>query len=530
VLLRGAVAQLGEHLVCNQGVSGSIPLSSTLARKFSSKSSRKWRQSAVFWAFFFWYSLRCLSYLLVRRILLAAFDRKLPLSSTLPKSNAQTEAERLPRRLGLYSAVAVLVGSTIGSGIFRVPSTVATDVGSLGAITLIWILGAVVALFGALTLAELAAIFPRSGGIYVFLREAYGPLPAFLFGWTELLVIRPSALGGIAMVFATYAASVFGLGEPSVRWIAAGAIILLALANIRSSLFAAGVVNVTTTAKVIALIGIALIAFVFGNAATGALRSSGFSLQPNSWGGFGLALIAVMWTYDGWADLTFVAGEVKDPARTLPRALLLGTGLIIVLYLVVNFAYLYVLPINEMAGSKLVAADAARKIFGAAGASAMGAVVMLSAFGGLSGSTLTGPRILYAMADDGLFFKPIAWVHQKYQTPWLAIALTSALGAAYVSIRTFERLADDFILGIWPFYALAVGAVFVLRRRRADLPRPYRTAGYPLVPIVFLIASVLMLGNSLVKDTHSTLLDFGIILIGIPVYAVWSRGRTEKNG
>jgi amino acid transporter len=134
------------------------------------------------------------------------------------------------------------------------------------------------------------------------------------------------------------------------------------------------------------------------------------------------------------------------------------------------------------------------------------------------------------MAEDGLFFKPIARVHHKYQTPWLAIALTSALGAAYVSIRTFERLADDFILGIWPFYALAVGAVFVLRRRRADLPRPYRTAGYPVVPIVFLIASVLMLGNSLVKDTHSTLLDFGIILIGIPVYALWSRGRTESNG
>lgn len=416
----------------------------------------------------------------------------------------------------------MLVGSTIGSGIFRVPSTVAADVGSLGAIALIWIIGALVALFGALTLAELAAIFPRSGGIYVFLREAYGPLPAFLFGWTELLVIRPSALGGIAMVFATYAANVFGRGEAAVRPIAAAAIIILALANIRSSLWAAGIVNVTTFAKVLALAAIAVIAFAFGNPSTGALTGP-ITFSPISWGGFGVALIAVMWTYDGWADLTFVAGEVKDPERVMPRALLIGTALIVALYLTANLAYLYVLPINEMAASKLVAADAARKIFGAVGASAMSAVVMLSAFGGLSGSTLTGPRILYAMADDGLFFKPIASVHRTYETPWLAIALTSALGAAYVFVQTFEQLADNFILGIWPFYALAVGAVFVLRRRRPDLERPYRTAGYPAVPIVFLIASVLMLGNSLVKQPFWTLIDFGIILLGIPVFAVWRR-------
>ena len=430
--------------------------------------------------------------------------------------------ERLPRRLGVWSAVAVLVGSTIGSGIFRVPSTVATDVGSLGAIGLIWILGALVALFGALTLAELAAIFPRSGGIYVFLREAYGPLPAFLFGWTELLVIRPSALGGIAMVFATYAANIFGMGEASHRLIAALAIIILALANIKSSLWAAAVVNVTTAAKVVALFAIAFIAFVFGNKATGALTQP-LSFSPLSWGGFGVALIAVMWTYDGWADLTFVAGEVKDPERTMPRAVLLGTLLIVVLYLLVNLAYLYVLPINEMAGSKLVAADAARKIFGAAGSAAMSAIVMLSAFGGLSGSTLTGPRILFAMADDGLFFKPVARVHPTFETPWVAITLCSALGAAYVFVETFEQLADNFILGIWPFYALAVGAVFVLRRRRPDIERPYRTFGYPFVPIVFLVASVLMLGNSLVKQPFWTLIDFGIILIGIPVFWIWKR-------
>ena len=437
--------------------------------------------------------------------------------------------DRLPRRLGLVSAVAVLVGSTIGSGIFRVPSSVAADVGTLGAIALIWILGAVVALFGALTLAELAAIFPRSGGIYVFLREAYGPVPAFLFGWTELLVIRPSALGAIAMIFAAYTGNLFGLPDNSEKILAAIAIVVLALTNVRSVVWGAMLNNAATAAKVAALAGIALIAFIFGNASTGALNGP-VSFEPLSWGGFGVALISVLWAYDGWADLTFIAGEVKDPERTMPRALLMGTGLVVVLYLFVNLAYLWVLPINEMAESTLVASDAAKKIFGAVGASIISGAVMISAFGALNGSTITGPRILYAMANDGLFFKPIAYVHPTYRTPAAAILLCAGLGVAYVMSSSFEQLADAFIIGIWPFYALAVGAVFVLRRQRPDLHRPYRTVGYPFVPIIFLLASILMLGNSVIEEPKRTLLNFGIILLGIPVYYIWTRYRAKKNG
>jgi len=414
----------------------------------------------------------------------------------------------------------VLVGSTIGSGIFRVPSTVAADVGAVGAMMLLWVLGALVALFGALTIAELAALFPRTGGIYVFLREAYGPLPAFLFGWTELLVIRPSALGAIAMLFAEYVQEFLPLTDLHVRMVAAGAIVLLAAANIRSVSWGAAVQNASTAAKVLALVGVALLAFVLGDGTTGALASEP-EFTPLSWGGFGVALIAVMWAYDGWADLTFMAGEVRDPGRTLPRALLGGTAAIVVIYLIVNAAYLYVLPADEMAGSVLVAADAARRILGDAGASLIAAMVMLSAFGALNGSTMTGPRIFYAMADDGLFFRPIAAVHPRYQTPWLAIGLAALLGVGYVSIRSFEQLADSFILGIWPFYALAVGAVFLLRRKRPDLERPYRTVGYPVVPAVFLIASVAMLLNSLVEQPGATLFGFGIIASGVPVFYVW---------
>ena len=440
-----------------------------------------------------------------------------------------TRAERLPRRLGLMSATAILVGTTIGSGIFRVPATIAGQVGTVGSIALLWIVGAIVAVFGALTLAELAALYPRSGGIYVFLREAYGPLPAFLFGWTELLVIRPSALGALAILFAEYTGHFFPqLGTIGQRVLAALAIAVLAATNVRSIDWGAVVANVTTVAKAGALIGVALLVFIFGDMSTGALAQP-ISWSPTTWGGFGVALISVMWAYDGWADLTFVSGEVRDPERTLPRALLGGVAIIVLIYLVVNLAYLWVLPVDQMVGARLVAADAASKIFGAAGAGVISALVMLSAFGALNGSTLTGPRILYAMADDRLFFKPIAHVHPKFRTPDAAIILCSVLGIAYVSIRGFERLANDFILGIWPFYALAVGAVFILRRKHPDVERPYRTLGYPLVPLVFLLASVLMLANSLIRDPKPTLIDFGIILIGIPVYYWWRKSAREES-
>ena len=255
----------------------------------------------------------------------------------------------------------MLVGSTIGSGIFRVPSAVAGNVGTVGAVALLWMMGGVVALLGALTLAELAVLFPRSGGIYVFLREAYGPLPAFLFGWTELLVIRPSALGAIAIVFAEYLGEFVRLGAGGVRLVAAGAILLLAAANMRSLSWGAAVQNVSTAAKVLALVGFALLVFAVGDPQGGAFARP-VAVTPLSWSGFGIALVAVMWAYDGWADLTFLGGEVKDPARTLPRALLGGTAAIVVVYLLVNAAYLHVLTIEDMTGRPLVAADAARAI------------------------------------------------------------------------------------------------------------------------------------------------------------------------
>lgn len=434
----------------------------------------------------------------------------------------------LAPRLGVWSTAAILVGVTIGSGIFRVPSVAAAEAGAVGATFLLWVAGGLIALFGALTVAELAAMFPRSGGIYVFLRETYGPSVAFLFGWTRLLVIQPSVIGAIALICAAYVNAFVPLTDVQVRIVAAGFILVLAAANYRSLGWGAWVQNVSTVAKVAALLVLAGAIFLFGDPGAGAFADS-LALSPLTWGGFGIALLAVMWTYDGWIDATYVAEEVRDPGRTLPRALAGGVLTVIAVYLVVNAAYLLALPLGEMAASELVAADAAMAVFGPVGASLVAALVILSTFGALNGVTMTGPRVFFAMARDDLFFRPVAAVHPRYGTPHAAIVLAALLGIAYVSVRTFEQLAEAFVIGIWPFYVLCVVAVFLLRKSRPGAPRPYRTWGFPWVPVLFLLASLAMLGNALVRQPLPTLFGFAVILSGFPAYHLWIRLRGEAR-
>ena len=437
----------------------------------------------------------------------------------LPERDAW--GERLPRHLGLWSAVAVLIGSTIGSGIFRVPATVAERLQYPGPVFLAWVIGGLVALFGALTLAELGGALPRSGGVFAYILEAFGPLPAFLFGWSEVTVIRASALGAIATIFAEYLGYFVQLTPMQVRWAAAIAVVAVGLLNYVGVNRAAVIMNLTTVAKYTALAALVLLAFTVGEGSTAHFRPVwGPSINISL---IATALIAIMWTYDGWADLSFIGGEVKNPGRTLPMALIIGTCGIILIYLLLNVAYVYLVPLPGMARSPLVAATAAEKIplLGRFAGGAISAVVMLSCFSTLIGSMMTGPRIFFAMADRGLFFRIIARVSPRYHSPSVAIWLATGLGVVYVLLNDFQQLADKFILGIWPFYALAVGAVFVLRRTRPDLPRPYRTWGYPLVPFLFLLASVGMVVNALVTEPRDTGITFAIILAGVPAYYAW---------
>ena len=447
----------------------------------------------------------------------------------MPTTSADAWGERLPRHLGLWSAIAVLVGSTIGSGIFRVPAGVAERLQEPGPVMLAWVIGGAIALFGALTLAELAAALPRSGGVFAYLLEGFGPLPAFLFGWSELTVIRASALGAISTIFAEYLGYFLRLTPSQVQYVAAVAILLVGFLNYVGVRSAARFMNVITALKYGALAGLVLLAFTAG-------QGSLSHFTPAWTGGLqlsllGTALISIMWTYDGWADLSFMGGEVKDPGRTLPLALILGTMSIVVVYLLLNFAYIYLVPLAEMAASPLIAATAADRItvFAGAGGAVISGVVMVSCLGALTGSMMTGPRVFFAMADRGLFFRSIARVSPRYQSPSVAIWFATALGVVYVLFNDFQQLADKFILGIWPFYALAVAAVFVLRRTRPDLERPYHTWGYPVVPLLFLLASVGMVLNALWTDPVNTGITFGIILTGVPVYLVW-RARGGAAG
>ena len=453
-----------------------------------------------------------------------------------PSAPLDRWGERLTRRLGLWSAVAVLVGSTIGSGIFRTPAGVARLVDDVPLFLLAWVLGAAVVLCGALTYSELAAAFPRSGGVYVFVRESFGPLPAFLFTWAELWVIRPGAFGAIGITASAYTLRTLGYDPAtevlgSIRaeqLLGAGYILLVGAVNYMGIHRGAILQNLSTAFKVGALALLVIVGFVFGTAGTTA--AGGILAQRASVGlsPFLLAMVAILWAYDGWADLAFVGGEVKDPQRNLPRALLIGTGTIVVLYLAANLVYLYLIPIETMKGAELVAADVARLVIGRAGVVVVSAAIAVSTFGTLNGSMMTAPRIFFAAAEDGLIPKAIARVDPRTQAPTAAVLLMMVMGIIFILIRRFNDLANQFIIGIWPFYALAVAGVFVLRRKRPDLERPYRTWGFPVVPLLFLAGAVLLLGNYLVSETRDFARDIGIILSGVPFYALWRWWQSRR--
>jgi APA family basic amino acid/polyamine antiporter len=450
------------------------------------------------------------------------------MATTAPAPTRSSTASRRPtlqRQLGLWSAVAVLIGSTIGSGIFRSPAGITDRLPGPLPLLSVWVAGGLFALCGALTLAELSGAFPETGGAYVFIREGWGRLPAFLFGWSELVLIRAASLGAISTTFAEYLLRVLGYDasvapySDYVHYVAAVAIGLTATFNYVGVRWGSLVQNLTTLAKYGGLLFIVVLALALGLPRTGGHFTPAAPAGSFHVAAFGLALVSVLWAFDGWADLSFVSGEVKDPRRNLPRAIIIGTLAVIAIYLLANVAYLAVMPVDEIRHSRLVAADVAQRLMGAPGVIFVACTVMLSTFGTLNGTLLTAPRIFFAMADDGLFFRKVASVHPRFATPYVSILLTTGLGVVFVLLRTFEQLADTFVTAIVPFYALAVAAIFVLRRRPTYDP-PFRAPLYPVVPALFILATCFLLGNALIDPSSrwATVVVLGIILVGIPVY------------
>lgn len=432
----------------------------------------------------------------------------------------ETAQPGLRRQIGLWSAIAIVIGTTIGSGIFRSPAGIADKLPGPLPLAIIWVAGGLFALCGALSFAELASAFPRTGGVYAYIKEGWGKLPAFLFGWAEITVIRAAAVGAISTTFAEYLLRVIGV-DPGMyaRYVAAAAIVVMGTVNILGVRWGSLVLNVTTIAKYGGLIFIVIIAMALGLPRTGGHYTPAMPEGSFTMTAFGLALVSVLWAYDGYADLSYAGGEVKDPERNLPRALIIGTLAIILIYLLANIAYLAVIPVEQMRTSRLVAADVAEILLGNAGVVFIGVTVMLSTWGTLTGSLFTSPRIFFAMADDGLFFKSVAKVHPTFHTPYIAIGINIVLGVIFVLIRNFEQLADAFVTAIVPFYAIGVAALFVVRRR-PDYKPAFRLPGYPFVPALFVLSAIYLLANALIDASSRgpTALTLGIVLLGIPVY------------
>ncbi len=446
----------------------------------------------------------------------------------------------LRRDLGLWGASAIVVGTVIGSGIFLVPKAMILRVGSPEMVFVVWVTGGLLSLFGALTYAELAAALPAAGGEYVYLREAYGPLWGFVYGWTQMWVAKSGSIATLATAFFYYLANfrpelerVFATiplpldsgGAPlSIRWgqlLAIAVILLLAFINYLGVRVGGGVQVGVTLVKVGLIGGIIVLGLSSGEVAAANYHTS----VPAAGGaaGFFAALVAALWAYDGWNNVSMVAGEVKRPQRNLPLALIVGTAAVILIYVATNLAYFGVLPAAEVARSDRVAAEMMRRILGASGAAGVSIAAMISIFAALNGSILSGARVPYAMARDGLFFRSVARVHAAHRTPGVSILALSGWACVLVLSGSYEQLFTYVIFASWILYGMAAASILVLRRTRPDLVRPYRAAGYPVVPVLFVLASLGLIVSTLVESPRESVLGLTLILAGLPFYFHWKR-------
>lgn len=436
--------------------------------------------------------------------------------------NEVSKPHALPRVIGTAGSAALVIGTVIGSGIFLVPHNVAQEVGSVRSMLLVWILGGALALAGALSLAELGAAMPEAGGVYVYLREAYGKLPAFLYGWGMLLVIESGSVATLAVAFGIYSASFIPLTAFDQKLVGCGAVGLLTVVNIIGTREGSAVQTIFTAAKlagIAAIIGFAL--FYHGS-----LHPHSIPLLPvsrTSFGSFGVALVGVLWAYEGWHMLSFSAGEVKNPGQTLPKSYLLGMLVVVGAYLGANLAYLRVLSVPDLVAHQRVAAHAMQILAGPAGATFVSALILCSIFGAINGNMLAGPRAYFAMARDGVFFSSVGRIHSRYRTPVAAIVLQGVWAMVLTVNGSFEQLYTYVIFSGWIFYAAAVLAVLVLRHRKPELLRPYHVWGYPVLPVLFALGALAVVGNTLVRQPSESLLGLLLILSGIPIYLIWRR-------
>jgi basic amino acid/polyamine antiporter, APA family len=478
-------------------------------------------------------------------------DDRTPPVAFPPVAVRPEEAPQLLRALGLRDGIALQMGMIIGSGIFVVPAAIAGHLRATGPILLVWALGGLLVLCGSLTLAELSALLPQAGGPYVYLRRGFGPLWAFLYSWNHFFINAAGSIAAIAVAFATYlgfflpwispSRLIFRitfsvLGRPQsidfggVQAVAIAAIALLTWVNIRGVKLGGRVMTVFTAAKVAALLALIVAAFVSGKGSAANFRP----FWPDSWSpdllsSFGLSLIAVLWAYDGWISVTLTAGEIRNPEKNVPRSLIIGTLAVIVLYVAANLAYLYILPLEEIAASPRIAADVARVVLGPFGASLIILGILCSTFGTINGSLMSNPRAIYAAGADGTFARSFGRVHPRFHTPATAILTMGVWGAILTLSGKYEQIISYVVFGSWGFYALTALSVIVLRRKMPDAPRPYKAWGYPYATLLLVAVTGWFLYNTLVKDTRNALIGIVLLLVSLPVYA-WGARRRRAAG
>jgi APA family basic amino acid/polyamine antiporter len=429
----------------------------------------------------------------------------------------------LPRRLGLSDSVAIVAGTVIGAGIFLTPNLVAQQAESPGLILAVWVAGAALSYVGALAYAELGAMMPATGGHYIFLKECFGPAAAFVCGWAMMTTLIPAAAGWLAMSFAHYLGHFVPLTPGGAR------VVAVALIGALSAVNYAGVHAGATAQKTLMAIKGAGLAALIGVL----IASDATPGTPKAWfwdatlpARLGLAMLPALATYDGWVSLSFVAGEVRDAQRTIPRALAIGLAIVTALYLAANWAYLSVLAPGEIAASSRVGADAAARAMGPAGASAVSLIVLFSIAGSLNGWTITAPRIYFAQARDGLFFRFFGEVHPRYLTPARAIVLQAGWSSVMVFTGAYASLISYAMFAAWLIYGACVLGMVVLRRRQPERPRPYRMWGYPAAPLAFCAVCAGLLANTLYSTPGPGFASAGLIAAGVPVYYLWTSFST----
>ena len=432
--------------------------------------------------------------------------------------------KKLKRVLTLLDATMINTGGIIGSGIFMVPATVALYTHSSSLFFLVWILGGIVSLFGALSVAELGAAMPRTGGQYVYLSEAYGPIWGYLYGWSAVAVINTASIAAVGVAFSEYLGFFIPMTDVSIKGIAVVIITTLTIINIIDVKSGARFQNLFTFTKLGGIFGIILLGLCMGGGNAGNLKPIFSDLSYTSLvGPLGLAMVAVLWTFDGWIFVTYVAGEIKNPGRNIPLSLILCMIIVVSVYLALNFVLVYILGFNGMINSNLVMSDAASVFLGKSGAIVVTVIILISLLGANNGFVLTSARINYAMARDNRFFKQAAFIHPKFQSPANALIIQCVWACVLTFTGTFNQLITYIIFASWIFYGMSAGAVIILRKKKPDMERPYRTPFYPWIPIIFILFAIFLTVNTILEAPRDAAIGTGLILAGLPLYYYWKK-------